>query len=194
MLGAEFFTTGYFVTSTPYQNPKNYVWQMVIPPYAQAITSRYEDLFRNGYIMSGDVPNSTSNPQWMAYNFYTGDPRKLVVIRKHNTLTKYAITGTIQPSSNMDGAAELEGTAKIRLDGNWMQFKVRRQGSTYIYDNSNTSAPVFYQLDGWHETTHPYYWTKDFSIEAENFGNTNASLNIKIELPLHFQKHNRAGG
>ncbi len=183
MLGAEFFTTGYFVTSAPYQNPKNYIWQLAIPPYAQAITSRYEDLFRNGTLMSGDVPNSTSNPQWMAYNFFTGDPRKLVVIRKHNSITKYAITGTIQPSSNMDGAAELEGTAKIKLDGNWMQFKVRRQGSTYIYDNSNTSAPVFYQLDGWHETTHPYYWTKDFSIEGENFDNTNASLTIKTRRP-----------
>lgn len=183
MTGAEFFTTGYFVVSQPYQNPKNYVWQLAIPPYAQAITSRYEDLFRNGYLMSGDVPNSTTNPQWNAYSFYAGDPRKLVVARKSNSGNKYAITGTIQPSSNMAGATELEGVAKINLDGQSLKFKVRRQGSTYIYDNTNTASPVFYQLDGWHENTYPTNWSKDFNFEAELFDNANTSVYLKTTRP-----------
>lgn len=183
MTGAEFFTTGYFVTSAPYQNPKNYIWQMVIPPYAQAITSRYEDLFRNGYLMEGDVPNDPTNPTFNAYSFRTGDPRKLVVVRKHNSLNKYAITGSVQPLSNMAGAVEDESNTMIKLDGQWVKFKVRRQGSTYIYDNTNTSAPVFYQLDGWHENTYPYYWSKDFKTEAELFDNTNTSVYLKTTRP-----------
>lgn len=183
MAGAEFYTIGYFVTSQPYQNPKGYVWQMVMPSYAQAITSRYEDLFRNGYLMGGDVPNSTSNPLYMAYSFYAGDPRKLVVIRKHNTLNKYAITGTIQPSSNMLGATETEGIAQIKLDGQTLKFQVRRQGSTYIYDNTTPASPIFYQLDGWHEKTYPYYWTKDFNLEAELFDNTNTDVYLKTTRP-----------
>ncbi|HNR48927.1 MAG TPA: T9SS type A sorting domain-containing protein [Bacteroidia bacterium] len=183
MSGAEFFTTGYFVTSTPYQNPKNYIWQMVIPPYAQAITTRYEDLFRNGYLMEGDVPNDPTNPTFNAYSFRTGDPRKLVVVRKHNSLNKYAITGSIQPMSNMAGAVEDESNTTIKLDGNWVKFKVRRQGSTYFYDNTNPNAPIFYQLDGWHENTYPYYWTKDFKTEAELFDNSNSNVYLKTTRP-----------
>ncbi|MEI2758888.1 MAG: T9SS type A sorting domain-containing protein [Bacteroidia bacterium] len=183
MTGAEFFTTGYFVTSQPYQNPKNYIWQLVIPPYAQAITSRYEDLFRNGYLMSGDVPNSTTSPTYMAYSFNTGDPGKLVVVRKHNSQNKYAITGSSQPMSNMAGAAPDEAVAQINLDGSRIKFKIRRQGSTYIYDNTNTSAPIFYQLDGWHENTYPYYWSKDFKFEAELYDNSNNNVYLKTTRP-----------
>lgn len=183
MTGAEFFYTGYFSTQVPYQDPKNWVWQTVIPPYVQAISSRYEDFFRNGYLMSGDVPNSSSNPQWNAYSFYAGDPRKLVVIRKHNALTKYAITGTIQPMSNMDGSTELSGTAQINLDGQVLKFTVRRQGSTYIYDKTDASNPVFYQLDGWHENIYPYNWSKDFNLEAEVFDNNNSNVSLKTRRP-----------
>jgi hypothetical protein len=34
--------------------------------------------------------------------------RKIVVIRKHNSGNKYAITGTIQPNTSMAGNAENE--------------------------------------------------------------------------------------
>lgn len=184
MAGAENFGCGYFVTSTPYQNPNNYVWQMAIPGYAQGIASRYADLFSNGYLMTGDVPQSAASGGGKpGYTFYAGDIRKLVVVRKHDNLAKYAITGTIQPNSNMMGNAELEGNATIKVDGNTLTFKIRRQGSTYIYDRTNTSAPVFYQLDAWHESTHPYYWSKTFNLEAEIFDNVNANLEIKTQVP-----------
>ncbi len=184
MTGAEYFNTGYFVEQLPYQNPMNYVWEMAMPGYAQGITSRYEDLLKNGYIMGGDMPNNIiTNTTQPGYSFYAGDVRKLVVVRKSNTIAKYAITGTIQPNSNVQGNADLNSTATINLDGQKLTFNIRRQGSTYIYDNSNTSLPVFYQLDAWHEASHPYFWDKSFKLEAELFDNVNASVEIKTEVP-----------
>ncbi|HEX5002502.1 MAG TPA: T9SS type A sorting domain-containing protein [Bacteroidia bacterium] len=183
MTGAEFFYPSYFNLTAPYNPSKNWVWQVVMPAYAQAVTSRYEDLLRNGYLMEGDVPNDPINPQWNAYSFKTGDFRKLVVVRKHNTLAKYAITGTLQPNSNMIGNSENEGVATITLDSHVLKFKVRKQGSTYIYDNTNTAAPVFYQLDEWHESTHPYYWSKDFVFESELYDNSNIQVSVKTSVP-----------
>jgi hypothetical protein len=181
MLGAEFFYTGYFTTVTPFQDPKGWVWQTVMPSYAQAITSRYEDIFKSGSLLEGDVPNTPTNPQWNAYSFYAGDPRKLVVSRKHNTLARFAITGTIQPMTNMIGATELESVAQIKLDGQNIKFKVRRQGSTYIYDKTDAANPVFYQLDGWHENVYPTAWSKDIKLEAELFDNTNTSIYLRTK-------------
>jgi Secretion system C-terminal sorting domain len=184
MAGAENFGCGYFVTATPYQNPANYVWQMSMPGYAQAVASRFDDLFFSGTLMAGDVPQSAASGGGKpGYTFYAGDIRKLVVARKHDNKAKYAITGTIQPNSNMTGNAELDGFASIKIDGNNLTFAIRRQGSTYIYDRSNASSIVFYQLDAWHENTHPYYWSKTFNLEAEIFDNVNANIELKTQVP-----------
>lgn len=184
MLGAEHMGVGHFITTAPFQVPANYVWQMAMPGYVQGVTSRFDDLFFNGSVMNGDVPQSLpSGASKPGYSFYAGDMRKLISARKHNTLARYAITGTIQPNSNMAGNAELEGDATITIDGNRLTFKIRRQGSTYIYDRTNPNAPVFYQLDSWHENTHPYYWSKTFNLEAEIFDNVNSNLEIKTQVP-----------
>ncbi len=183
MVGAEFFYPGFFSLNAPYADPRGYAWQAVMPAYAQGLTSRYEDLFRNGYVMNGDIPNDYINPTFPGYTFKCGDLRKLILVRKSNTGNRYVISGTIQPNNSMIGGAELEGNTYITLDGQTVKFKVRRQGSTYIYDNTNPSAPVFYQLDEWHENKHPYLWTKDFNMEAELFDNTNANAVIKTGVP-----------
>jgi hypothetical protein len=184
MTGAEYFHTAYFVLKSPYQNPANYIWQMVVPAYAQGITSRYEDLMRNGKLMDGDYPNDPINKTTQpGYSFYAGDLRKLIVARKHNTLSRYAITGTIQPNSNQAGNAELESTATIKLDGQNLTFNIRRQGSTYIYDRTNAAAPVFYQLDAWHENSHPSFWSNNFNLEGELFDNNNTNLSIITRVP-----------
>ena len=183
MAGAEFYYSSFFSIITPLPNPKNWIWQAAMPGYAQAVTSRYEDYLRNGELMNGDVANNYINPTAPGYSFWTGDQRELVVIRKHNSGNKYAITGTIQPNTSMVGNAENEGVAKITLDGQVIQFKIRRQGSTYIYDKTNASAPVFYQLDGWHEKSHPSRWTKDFNFEGELFDNSNSQATIKTTVP-----------
>lgn len=183
MTGAEFYYSGFFSITTPWPDSRNWVWQAVMPSYAQAVTSRYEDFLRNGELMNGDVANSYTNPTAPGYSFWAGDHRKLVVVRRHNTVNKFAITGTIQPNSNMEGNTENESVATITLDSQQLKFKVRRQGSTYIYDKSNPSAPVFYQLDGWHEKTHPLHWTGDFNFEAELHDNANAQVAVKTQVP-----------
>ena len=72
----------------------------------------------------------------------------------------------------------------IILDGQNLKFNIRRQGSTYIYDKSNPTSPIFYQLDGWHENTHPYYWSKDFVFEGELYDNTTSTNNeIRTYVP-----------
>lgn len=183
MSGAEFFYTSFFSLQAPFPEAKNWAWQSVMPAYAQGIASRYEDLLRNGYLTEGDVPNDIANPTWNAFSYKSGDPRKLVVIRKHNTIRKYAISGTLQPNSSWVGNAENSGVAQIKLDGQTLKFTVRRQGSTYIYDYTNSSAPIFYQLDEWHEATHPSHWSKDFIIEAELYDNSNSAIAIRTTVP-----------
>ncbi len=200
MIGAEFFYAGYFNeqgnyggSNPPPGNPANYAWQAAIPSYAQALASRYELLLRHGQVMNGDVPAYTSNPGKPGYAFWAGDQRKIVVARKHNTLAQYAITGTIQPSTSMVGGAENTSLATITLDGQQLKFYVRRQGSTYIYDNTDAANPVFYQIDEWHEKTHPSYWSKDFTIEAELYDNTNATYSLKTVRAAGTQAGNYVG-
>src|SRR5690606_27242724 len=40
--------------------------------------------------------------------------------------------------------------------------------------------PVFYQLDGWHQYEHPYYWAKAIELEAENI-DTQEELHLVTE-------------
>jgi hypothetical protein len=183
MSGAEFYYAGFFSLGAPWPDSKNWVWQAVMPAYAQAVSSRYEEFLRNGDLMIGDVANNYITPTGPGYSFNAGDLRKLVVIRKLTASNKYAITGTVQPNSNMIDNSENESVAKITLAGEQLTFKVRRQGSTYVYDKTNAAAPVFYQLDGWHEKTHPYRWTRDFYVEGELFDNTNTQVSIKTAVP-----------
>ena len=188
MYGSEFYYTSYFTESLPANDPRGYAWQAVIPPYSQAVSSRYEDILRNGSLLAGDMIDNSNyaygiNQPIPYYQFSTGATNKVVVIRKKDTANKYAITGTIQNSSNTINSTPLIDDAQITLNGQTLKFKVRRQGSTYIYDNTNTSAPVFYQLDGWHENAHPWYWSKDFNFEAELYDNTTTAYNIKTTVP-----------
>lgn len=189
--GAEFYYSCYFneqgnynPPNPPPYDPKGYAWQAVMPSYSQAVTSRYEDILKNGSLMAGDMTdNSNSTGAIPYYQFNTGASNKVVAIRKKDNSNVYAITGSIQNSSNVLNSTPLTGEASITLNGQNLKFNIRRQGSTYIYDNSISTAPVFYQLDAWHEATHPSWWTKDFNIEAELFDNQNSNAVIKTSVP-----------
>ena len=170
MFGAEFYYTGYFsnVNKTEgVQDPKHWVWQTVMPSYAQATTSHYENIFRNGKLLD----NSKGQP---AFILNSGDPRHVVsgrFLEHPDGATAYAFTGTIQPYSNIKGNAPLKSTAKVyhHRIGKEVWFNIRRQGSTYVLvlDTNAANAPIFYQLDEWHETAHPEHWSKDIVIQAE---------------------------
>jgi hypothetical protein len=178
--GAEFFYSGYFTLSVPYNDPKNWAWQISTPSYVQAITSRYYDCFKNGDVMDGDAPRTwTNDPLKPGFSFYTGDPRKLCVVRKHNSKNKFVIVASINPVTNDSAQTEDESAATIYLNTDTITFNVRRQGSVYVYDKTGTPA-VFYQVDGWHENSHPSRWTKDFLIEAENWDNSDDSVRFRV--------------
>ncbi len=181
VMGAEFFYTGVFNENIPYPDPKNYIWQTVIPAYAQGITSRFEDILRNGYLLDGDYPRSYDPPQsnGPGYNFYTGDLRKFCVVRKHNTKNEYIIATSFNPVNNYFGGVEEQSICTIYLDNiNPLKFNVKRQGSVYFYQSGAT--PVFYQLDDWHENTHPYYWDSDIKISAPLY-DSSTYIPIKTE-------------
>ena len=166
ILGSEFFYNAYFPNvntksvngvkvSLPAQLPENWVWQASMGPYAQAIISRYEDVLRNGQVLLGNMPfgsqgtEKVANGYMSGYQFYSGNPNKLVMVRKHNTLNKWVIGTTVQDNINTNNTPELEQITTITLNGEELTFNSRKQGSTYLYDKSDTSNTIFYQLDGW---------------------------------------------
>ena len=177
MMGAEFYYPAFFNLSNPATkppiDPRGYIYQIAIPAYAQAITSQYEKIFFDSkdftYIKKDD---------------------KLVIYRKDNSNPAgptYAIHASVFSSGNFV-PAPTETTAKVNIDGDDLKINLRKQGSTYIYDKSDPSNIVFYQLDTWHETSHPYYWSKDFVFEAEVSDDTMRHL-LKTERPKDADKN-----
>lgn len=170
MLGAEFFHVGYFnVTGkTGWPNgagpndPRGYIYQAAMPAYVQALVSNNYNIWRQSVLLN---PQASLNPDIYSFRMKASKENHLVMVRKQNK--RYLIYGSIQPSSNFKGNAPLEEATTINLEGRSVTFNVRRQGSMYILDLSS-SKPVFYQLDKWHQYEHPYYWSKDAAVEAEN--------------------------
>jgi hypothetical protein len=160
IVGAEFYYVGYFNLHPPYNDPSEYIWQAAIPAYSQAIASRYEDVLRDGNVLF----DKQGEP---IISYPTDDKSVLVTIRKHNKKEKYVISGTYQPFSNNKDEIPEKKEVTITFDNHTLTFEIRRQGSTYIYENTGDGRRIFYQLDSWHENSHPDYWSKDFYFEAE---------------------------
>jgi hypothetical protein len=159
-IGAEFYYVCYFNLGAPFPDPGQYTWQAAMPAYAQAITSRYEDVLRDGNVLF----DSKSEP---VISYTTSDKHVLITARKHSKLEKYVICGTYQPFSNDRKDIPEKKNVSISIDGHDLSFIVRRQGSVYIYEKAKDGSFIFYQLDGWHENAHPEYWTQDVCLEAE---------------------------
>jgi len=180
LTGVDFYQTAKFV----FPNPKGWVWYASTPSYAQAIVSRIEPFLREGYLLTGDIPiklTDLTSPK--SFTFNTGDASTIVVARKDNIVDNYVLSGSIQPYSNTQGNAPLNKNVSVSIDGNDLSFEIRRQGSTYIFNNVDPLSPVFYQLDKWHQYEHPERWNKDFEFEAEVFDNANSKAIIETEDP-----------
>lgn len=160
VIGAEFYYVGYFNLSAPFNNPADYVWQAAMPAYAQAITSRFEDVLRNGNVLFDEKGRPI-----ISYN--AGDKHVLITARKENNKEKYVICGTYQPFSNDSDEIPEAKNITTTIDGHALSFEVRRQGSVYIYEKTPDNRTIFYQLDKWHQNAHPDHWTQDFEFEAE---------------------------
>ncbi len=180
-VGAEYFHNFQYLvydTINMYQ-PEWYAWQSVVPAFAQAITSRYQQLglFHDGVALIGDRDKYTQDlsvTPHPLYAFWGGKSNQLICGRQaDNGDERFVITGAIMPYNNTATQTALSDLATINLVNNdssfsqTLTFGVRRQGSTYIYDETNPADPVFYQLDTWHQYEHPSWWSKDFHFESE---------------------------
>lgn len=169
VVGAEFYYTGYFNLGKPVSKPENYIWQAAMPAYAQAITTRFADIFRNGNVLFDDKGNPI-------VTYPVSDEDVLVTVRKRDLKEQYIIAATLQPYSNTEKYPKNKNI-EIKIGNESFIINVRRQGSVYFLDKT-TKAYVFYQLDKWHQYEHPSRWRKEEIFEAEVFDT--ASANIKI--------------
>ena len=110
--------------------------------------------------------------------FYAGagQPNIIAVARRFGDA--FLITLATQKNSNAAlNLAQINATATIRVPGltapaagNALTLTARLQGSVYVYRDDTDGAPVLYQVDSWHEATHPLYWKADAALlEAELF-------------------------
>ena len=179
MLGADFFHVGYFnVTGrTGWPNgkgpndPRGYVYQVAMPSYAQAIVSHYFRFFKEGTLLNPAQEKSTRG--W-EYRFQSLKTNHLIMVRKLGE--EFLIFGAVESNSNLAGNTVQEEEAKITLENKSVRFNIRKQGSMYILNLKKANAPVFYQLDGWHQYEHPWYWSKNITVEAENADRSEAIL------------------
>lgn len=190
MLGADFFYVGYFnVTGGgkwpngygPF-DPRGYIYQAAVPSYAQAVAARFRD-----FVQDGELLNVRSMPReyMYRYRFYSKPYIKgqLILVRKLGK--RYLLSGSVQTPSNKMNATPEKQNVSITVDDMQISFEIGKQGSTYILDLSDKN-PVFYQLDGWHEASHPAYWSKNIVLEAELPDNKSAA-----KLMLNTEKNGK---
>jgi len=179
MLGAEYFHVGYFnITGSrgwpngkgPF-DPRGYAYQAAMPAYAQAVGSVAFDFIEKGVLLD---PQSEANSTIYSYRFKASKENHLVMVRKLNN--NYLIYGSIQPNSNLAGNVPDETVTEIDLEGKRIKFKISRQGSLYIFVPGN--HPKFIQLDSWHQKEHPFYWSNDYTLEAELAENIHYNSNL----------------
>ncbi len=189
-MGAEYYYSGFFNTTKTIAKPENYIWQAAMPVYAQAVTSFYEDILRNGAMLYDDG----------FIQYPTKDVP--VVIRKSNQRKIWVITCSWQTGSSYNKNVGEFKEVDINLGHKKIKVKARRQGSVYVYSEEN-KQPTFYQIDAWHQYMHPYYWVKNILLEAELYSNkivtqakknddytqysSYAAITSSIEIPFTIQ-------
>lgn len=180
MLGADFFYTGYFNVTGPDgkwpngvgpNDPRGYIYQVAMPSYAQAIASYAKPFFTEGELLN---PSPAFDIE-RQFRFKGNNDNELILVRKYGGM--FLIYGSVQTESNFAGAVSSEVATKIILENKTIKFNIRRQGSMYIY-SPDSSRPVFYQLDSWHQYEHPFYWSKTGIYEAEVYGASNSKNKV----------------
>lgn len=170
--GSDFFYPAYFNIAASYNppnpppaHPKGYIWQLLMPSYAQGVAARYEDILYTGTLLS-DMPSDYTKSVGQAYCLWSGDPRVFTVARRDSLDSDhYIITTNIQPSSNQKGNIPYTKTAKFIIGSDTIRMTASEQGSVY---ELNKSSKRIRQLDFWHQWWHPQRWlTNEYLIEAE---------------------------
>ncbi len=184
VVGAEFYYTGYFNLKKPYSKPEDYIWQAAMPSYAQAVTTHFADIFRNGNVLM-DVDGKP------IVTYPVKDEDVLVTVRKLDKKEQYIIAATVQPFSNKE-KFPLSKNIEIKIDGELILLNVRRQGSVYYFDKS-VKPYIFYQLDKWQEYKHPERWRKELIYEAEVFDTSRSNVFIHSDYKTVYNKTDFTG-
>lgn len=191
--GAEFTYPGFFNEDPDdVAEPETYVWQTALPGYAQAITSRYEEILKDGEFLTAttDFINSSTEEEYHSFTD-VDNSGALTLVRYLAATNEFIITTTLQPESNFGCQAQVSDEVEIDLSeaarfvgvpgsGSYqtltnnlhLTINTSLQGNTYylkVDDIVNPTDVTFYQLDSWHEASHPFYWSKDYRFEAEVF-------------------------
>ena len=189
--GAEWFYTGFFSPADDGQfaRSQNWAWVAAMPAYAQATTQLWAELLGDGgTLLAGDTPMPSVNYNLpldipfkpISYRFWSGvlGSSAPVYIRQsaadpHTLL----VVGTVQPQSSAVGNMPLTLNVSVQLPPPatprlLTTLCVRRQGSVYLIKieregGQSGGIASIVQLDGWHEATHPSWWSHDVRVEAE---------------------------
>eukprot|EP01046_Picozoa_sp_COSAG06_P029889 COSAG06_NODE_2806_length_6257_cov_1.915557_5_plen_1190_part_01 len=137
-------------------------------------------------------PNYTHWLTPINWRFWAGSQDIAVFVRKHIQQSIYVLVGSVQPQSNYVGNINIAVNATIRLTPSVnITFEVRRQGSTYLLTMEEEAASgdgsalagastekvkSFLQLDGWHSSWHPSFWSQEFSVEGELHDHASSSM------------------
>lgn len=175
LFGAEYFYTGYFnVTGTKGwpngkgpNDPKGYLYQIVTPVYAQALLP-----YINKFILEGEFLGNEKD----AFRIQASKPTHLVYAKKLKN--QYVIVASNQRVANYKNIIKEVETTEIKLDDQTFILNLRPQGSVYILSKLGKEIKLK-QIDNWHESTHPYWWSKNYRIEAELLNETFDGVNTE---------------
>ena len=189
--GAEWFYGGFFSVRKPFPPSQNWCWQASIPTYTQAMMSQWADfMYDDGELVNADA-NTTfaeNDPRWSQALLWGGAPNILAIARRiprggNGSNDLYLLTVAGERLSNADlnfGGDRAVQISEIALPGfpldkkgQQVMFRIaaREQGSVVVYRNDSSSTkPVAYQLDTWHENTHPLLWPAASATALEERG------------------------
>ena len=185
--GAEWFYTGFFNVHEDFHGrmpgSSQWCWQGMMPSYAQATFTSVAPFVYDGGLVFADE-NTTlamkTNAKTYTYSplLWAGQPNIMAIARRFHD----AFLLTLATQKNSNAALNLlnkNASAVIRVPGLTaggvdavLTVTARLQGSVYVFRDDTEGPPVMYQVDSWHEASHPTYWPHDtggVTLEAELF-------------------------
>jgi len=169
-LGMKSAYMGYFNEASSYNPPNpppvypaSYIWQSVIPVYAQSSGSWLSML---DSLMIGNVPASYVSNIGSGYTYWSGSPSNPVVVRRKVGSSMYGFYTSIQGTSNYRNNVLSADTVTVTVDNKLFTFGTRVQGSQYLLDLSGTNA-ICIQPDYWDSPNHPYWYSSDIHLPCE---------------------------
>ena len=195
--GAEWFYAGFFNVHEDYHArmppSSQWCWQGMMPAYAQATFTQVAPfVYRPGALVLADE-NTTLAMKTDAKSYtyspllWAGQPHIMAIARRFGDV--FLLTLATQRNSNAKlNLPSKNATAKLRVPGLTvggmeddavLTVTARLQGSVYVFRADTEGPPVMYQIDSWHEASHPMYWSgPDDSSGGENVATTTVEAEL----------------